>query len=268
MRLRPTADVLLVAVRPLAGVMAAFLPRRKWDEWEGRVPVRAMALPAALATIFAGFAIGIPGFLAFALSMGSMTGDLVLESSHQVNVGHLPGEAPAVAWFGMMLALPAFLLATPTGLATAYLVGSGLVRAMCWAADDPRGDPLVSLADVVIRSGLREGRLHRERAARNALEGPQVADVLVRGRAIGVPEATYALIASRLKPGWSSGVFLLTETGRFRIGERFDRRFPDGLRAIYPLYDVPGAEATRRRLNGALPSLSEWDAVDRRPRSG
>ncbi len=95
-----------------------------------------------------------------------------------------------------------------------------------------------------------------------------VADVLVTGRALGVPEAAYAIIASRLKPEWQPGVFVLTEDERFRIGEPFDRRFPDGLRIVYPLLAVPAAEATRRRVSYALPPLSEWNAVEGRASSG
>jgi len=52
--------------------------------------------------------------------------------------------------------------------------------------------------------------------------------------------------------------------GGYRIGEPLDRRFPDGLRVVYPLLSVPAAEATRRRVSYALPPLSEWDAVERR----
>jgi hypothetical protein len=261
-------DTALMPVRGLMGVVIATLPRRVWNEWEGRVPVRASALPAALVPLLLAFAIGIPAFLEYALGMGSTVGSAVLEAGAQANMGKKPMEAGAYAWYGMIFALPAFLFATPLGWVCMYLGGSGLVRLLCWAADDPRGDPLIDLADAAVRGRLGEASRRRFQRERNALEGPLVADVLVTGRAIGVPEATYAVMASRVKPDWAPGVFVLTEDERFRIGEPFDRRFPDGLRVVYPLLPVPAAEATRRRVTYTLPPLSEWDAVERRPRGG
>lgn len=251
-------------MRGLAGVVIATLPRRLWNDWEGRVPVRASALPAALVPLLLAFAIGIPAFLGFALGMGSTVGSAVLEAGEQFNMGRKPAEAGAYAWYGMIFALPAFLLATPLGWVCTYLGCSGLVRLLCWAADDPRGDPLIGLADAAVRGRLRDARVRRAQQERHALEGAHVADILVTGRAFGIPEATYAVIASRVKPDWAPGVFVLTDDARFRVGEPFDRRLADGLRVVYPLLPVPGAEATRRRVSYTLPPLSEWDAVARR----
>jgi hypothetical protein len=267
MPLAEATPAIAAALRPLVGVVAACLPARNWNAWDGRVPVRAMVLPAALLTFFAGFAIGIPGFLAYSQSMGSQVGGLVLQSGHEVNAGRMPGEAPAIAWFSMVIALPAFAFFTPTGLLATYLVGSGIFRLLCWGAGEPRGDPLLSVADGLVRDRLAERKLRRGQEARNALEGPEVPDLLVSGLAMGVPEAVYAVVASRLKPGWDPGVFVLTENGRFRIGERRDRRHRDGLRAVYPLLEVPAVEATRRRVTYTLPPLSEWDGVSQRVRS-
>src|SRR5262249_2257617 len=156
------------------------------------------------------------------------------------------------------------LFATPLGLLCTYLGGSGVARLLCWAADDPRGDLLLSMSDAVLRSRLGAARERRAQDERHAQEGARVADVLVTGRARGVPDAVYAVIASRVKPDWAPGVFVLTDEARFRIGEPFDRRVADGLRIVYPLLEVPAAEATRRRVAYTLPPLSEWDAVERR----
>ncbi len=256
------------ALRPFAGLVGACLPARYWNGWDGRVPVRALVLPATLLTLFAGFAIGIPGYLAYAQSLGRQVGDLVVESSHEVNAGRMPGEAPAVAWFSIVLALPAFVLFTPRGLAATYLVGSGLFRLLAWAANEPRGDPLVGLVDALVRDRRAKSRRRRDEEGRHAQEGPDVADVLVPGPAVGLPEAVYAVVSSRLKPGWEPGVFLvLADGGRYRLGERRDRRYRDGLRAVYPLLEVPAAEATRRRVAYTLPPLSEWNATAGRVRS-
>ncbi len=267
MNLRGLAPEVAGGLRPLVGIVAACLPARTWSSWEGRIPVRAMALPAALLTLLAGFAIGIPGFLSYAQSLGSQVGDLVLQSGPEVNAKRLPAEAPAIAWFSIMVALPAFAFFTLRGLLSTYLIGSGLLRLLCWAAGEPRGDLLLSVADGVVRGRLADRRRQRAEEARNALEGPEVPDLLLRGLALGFPEATYAVVASRLKTGWEPGVFVVTENGRFRIGHRQDRRQRDGLRAIYPLLEVPAAEATRRWVTYTLPPLSEWDAVSQRTRT-
>ena len=261
-------DAVLWPVQAVGAVLIATLPRRLWNEWEGRVPVRSAALPAALLPLVLAFAIGLPAFLAFAGDMGSTIGGAVLEAGYQNILGKKPVEAGAYVWFGMMFALPAFLFATPTGWLCTYLGGSGIVRFLCWAADDPRGDPLVAGADTLARRWHGDRRLRLAEAARNALEGPEVPDVLIRGHQIGLPGAVYAVLASRIKPGWDRGVFLLTEEGRLRVGERFDRRLPEGLRAVYPLEEVAALEVTRRGIACTLPALSDYDPATPRKRRG
>jgi len=257
-------DAALGPVRALAGVVIATLPRRVWNRWEGRVPVRASALPAALVPLLLAFAIGIPAFLAFAADMGSSVGSAMIEVAEQANQGRKSATAGPYASWGMIFALPAFLFATPLGWACLYLGGSGLARLLCWAADDPRGDFLISATDAIVRGRLGAARVRRAQDERHQEEGAMVADVLVTGRAMGVPEAIYAVIASRVKPDWAPGVFVLTQNERFKIGEPFDRRIADGLRVVYPLLEAPAVEATRRRVSYTLPPLSEWDAVERR----
>jgi len=264
----PASDTLLVPVRAILGIAAAALPRRQWNEWEGRVPVRAMALPSALVALFVGFGIGLPGFLIYAQSMGTQVGGLVLEAGDRANAGQMPVWGGATAWFTMFLALPAFAFLTPLGLVSTYLVTSGTVRAICWAADDPRGDFLVSGLDGLMRRGWAEVTRRRARADRVAREGPDVPDALVRGRALGCPDAAWVVVASRRKPGWEKGVFVLTEAGRFKVGDPLDRQFADGLRALYPLLEAPAVEATRRAVAYTLPAVSDYDAIGRRVRAG
>src|SRR5262249_40802858 len=95
-------DAVLFPVRAIVGLAVATLPRRIWNDWEGRVPVRAAAAPAALLPVFLSFAIGIPAFLAFAQGMGSTIGGAVLEAGSQANMGKKPVEAGGDTWFGMM----------------------------------------------------------------------------------------------------------------------------------------------------------------------
>jgi hypothetical protein len=245
-------------------VVVATLPRRLWNDWEGRVPVRAAALPAALLPAFLAFAIGIPAFLHFATGMGSTIGDAVIEAGHEANAGKKPEEAGAHILFGMMFALPAFLFATPLGWTCLYLGVSGTVRLLSWAADDPRGDPLIAWADATAREWHGRRRRRRTQSARRAREGEETPDLLIRGRALGLSDAVYALVASRLKPGWDPGVFLVTREGRLRVGARLDRQFPEGLRAVYPLGEVAAVEVTRRGIDYSLPALSEYDPMTRR----
>lgn len=261
------ADWATLPPRAVLGTVIATLPRRLWNDWEGRVPVRAAALPAAVLPLLLAFAIGVPAFLEFAGGMGSTVGGAVLEAGHQANMGRKPGDAGAHVWFGMMFALPAFLFFTPMGWLCVYLGGSGVMRFLSWAADDPRGDPAIAVADTLARRWHGQRRQRREGAARRALEGEETPDILLSGRALGVPDALYVLVASRLKEGWESGVFVVSGESRLRIGARFDRRFPEGVRAVYPLREVAAAEVTRRAVLHDLPPLSEYDAVQRRIRT-
>src|SRR5262249_35311074 len=135
---------------------------------------------------------------------------------------------------------------------------------MCWATDDPRGDPLLTGVDELARAGYRRTGERRARAARNAREGAETPDLLIRGHDLGMADAVYLVVSSRLKPGWDPGVFLLTKEGRFRVGSRFDRQFPEGLRALYPLGEVAALEVTRRAVKYTLPALSDFDPMTRR----
>ncbi len=73
----------------------------------------------------------------------------------------------------------------------------------------------------------------------------------------GAPEAAFVVVASRVKPGWDEGAFVMAAQAWFRLGRPFDQRYPDGLRRVYPLI-VPGAaEVIRRQVAYELPALSE-----------
>jgi hypothetical protein len=173
-----------------------------------------------------------------------------------VNQGEASLDRMPEAYALSMLALPAFLLFTPRGLVTLYVFGSGLFRCLAFAAGEPRGDPLVGGIDAAARTLLSRRRARREATAREAQEGPEVPDVLLSGRDGGAPEAVYALVASRRKPGWTEGTFVLDGDARYRVGRPFDRRYPGGLRTVYPLVEVAQAEVMRRIVRHALPAVS------------
>jgi len=257
------ADVAGGALRRVLGLAVGVLPRRLWPEWEGRLPIARMAIPSAILTCLLGFAIGIPGFFEYALRVGDVTSDLMLAASRETLRGRAPSTAPAGAWGLSIFTLAAFAFFTPTGLLASYLVTSGLLRLLAAAANEPHGDPLLSLGDQGIRRLAARWSQERFRAEREALEGPARPDVLLRGKDLGFPEAELVLVASRRKPEWQAGVVLVTALKRYRIGTPFDRPFRDGLRRLYPLCELPAAEVMRRSLACELPRLSRYDPVSR-----
>jgi hypothetical protein len=181
----------------------------------------------------------------------------MLTTATAVNTGRAPDDAMAGSWAVSMFALPAFLFFTPLGLLTLYLFVTGLYRSVSYAAGDPRGDPLVGLAHHGIGTALRRRRERSAAEVRAAQEGADAPDVLLTGREGGAPEAEYVVVAARVKDGWERGTFVMTAEAHYRLGESFDRRYPDGLRRVYPLI-VPGAaEVIRRQVGYEMPSLSE-----------
>jgi hypothetical protein len=252
---RPVLETLLVPGRFGLALLANLLPRRYRLEWDGRLPIAAMAGWSALLTVLLAFAIGVPGFLRYATRAGSAVTDTMLQTAEKVNQGQASLEKMPESYLLSMLTLPAFLFFTPRGLVTLYLGGTGLFRCLAFAAGEPRGDPLLGGIDAGLRALWTRRKARRDAALREALEGPEVADVLLSGRDGGAPEAVYALVASRRKPGWSEGALVLDGEARYRIGRPFDRRYSGGLRTVYPLLEVATAEVMRRVVRCVLPAL-------------
>jgi hypothetical protein len=243
--------------RYLIAVPAALLPRRLWPRWDGWLPMERGAVVSSLLTFFAAFALGIPSFLRYAGLAGSAVADTMLTTATAINTGHAPHGAMAGSYAVSMFALPAFLFFTPLGWLTLYLFFTGLYRSIACAVGDPHGDPLVGLAHWGASTALLRRRQREAAEVRAAQEGPDAPDVLLTGREGGAPEATYVVVAARVKDGWTRGTFVMTADTWYRLGEPFDRRFPDGLRRVYPLI-VPGqAEAIRRQVQYEMPGLSE-----------
>jgi hypothetical protein len=249
----PLGDV----VRYFIAVPAALLPRRLWSRWDGWLPMERAAAVSSLLTFFGAFALGIPSFLRYAGLAGSGVADAMLTTATAINTGKAPSDAMAGSYAVSMFALPAFLFFTPLGLLTLYLFVTGLYRSIACAAGDPHGDPLVGLAHSGVSTALLR---RRERAAaelRAAQEGADAPDVLLTGREGGAPEAAYVVVAARVKDGWERGTYVMTSDAYYRLGDSFDRRYPDGLRRVYPLI-VPGAaEVIRRQVAYEMPLLSE-----------
>lgn len=249
---RATEAVLLPA-RVVLALLANLLPRRYRLEWDGRLPITATAGWSALATVFLAFAIGVPGFLRFAARAGSAVTDTMLDTATRVNQGKEPLGKMGESYLVSMLTLPAFLFFTPLGLLTLYVGGTGLVRCLSFAAGEPRGDPLIGAIDAAGRALSRRWRRERAESRRLKQEGREVPDVVVSGPDDDAPDAVLVVIASRRKPDWSEGAFVLDGEARYRIGRPIDRRYPGGLRTVYPLHEVAQAEVMRRMVHYAMP---------------
>jgi hypothetical protein len=234
-------DWLPGSVRRVLGIVAATLPRRYWHRFEPRIPVTSSALPASLLTFLAGWAVGIPGFFAYASGLSAFYVKLLMDAADS---GLNPTSDMAV---GMnALAVFAFLFLTPAGLVTLYLTATGLVRFVSAWFDDPRGDAILSLVDWSIRRTLVRTRDSGERRERERLEGPETRDIVVTGERALVPAADLVIIASRRKPGWDRDTVVITESATYRIGEVVERTIEGRLRTLYPLIEHKDLEAFRR----------------------
>jgi len=216
-----------------------------------------MAALAAYSTVFLGFGLGLDGFLSYAQTSGEAAAAQVMELSHRQNEGRgTAGLTPASPILVSGASFVGFFFFTPLGLLSSYFFVSGVVRGVMSAAGSPGGDPILSMADAVLDPWLKRRAIERAATERAAQEGPEVPDVVVKGPEARIPEASFVVIASRLKPGWETGVFVVAADTWWRIGARQDRRTIEGLRALYPLTPVGAAEVIRRAVHYDDPALS------------
>ena len=241
----------------LLAAMAALLPSRYW-EFLGRLPIRPMALPSALATSVAGLVVGGRGFFAYARLAADAASSLTLEAATRQAGGGAMGAAPITTLAPQMLSVAsvvAFTLFTPLGWLATYLTLSGVFRVAAVVTDQATGDPLLTGLDELARSLGQRGRLSSARRRRAREEGREVADRLFTGEGVGLTGVDYAVVASRRKPDWTAGTIVMTSEGWYRLGEPFDARLPYGLRTVYPLTRLDTAEVLRRAVRYELPPL-------------
>lgn len=149
-----------------------------------------------------------------------------------------------------------FVLSTPIGFSMTYLTLSGLLRAVSAYVDDARGDPVLTIVDSMIDTQRRKAAARRVIRAREELEGSEVPDRLVTGRAAGFPDADFVIVASRRKPGWERGVFVITPDVWYRLGTPTEMTLRGGLRTLYPLIEIRDLEVVRKSVEYVLPPLS------------
>lgn len=241
----------------MAAVGAVLLPHRLWHRLPSWLPLDSAAFLSGVLTVFAGAAVGIPGFLehaGFQVSFANQA--MVDEAMRNPNAGYSRGLVQGFAG----LAFFTFLLLTPKGWLTLYLMGSGGLRAAGAWFGDPIGDPILTAVDTVAAGGHSRRRERREQETRLTLEGPEIPDRVVTSTSAGIPACDVVIVAARRKPGWERGVVVFTASAVYRIGEPVERTIAGRLRTLYPLSDHKDLEAVRKSVEYDLPTARTADA--------
>jgi hypothetical protein len=241
-----------------AAMAASLLPVRSWPRLPASFPMAAAAGVSGIITLFAGAAVGIPGFLEHAHATTSLGLDAVVADMYRTSVYR--GDL-AIGFSG--LSIFTFLLLTPKGWLTLYLMVGGTVRAMAAWFDDPIGDPAVTVIDALVAGRRARWRDYRARRDREALEGPEIPDRLVSSTAAGVPGCDLVIVSSRRKAGWDRGLVLITADACYRVGEPVERTVAGRLRTLYPLTEHRDLEVIRRQVRYELPPSSNLMAPER-----
>lgn len=232
----------------LLAMACAVMPYRLWQRLPFHVPMNAAAFLSGLVFLFAGAAVGIPGFFEHAHANAGLGIDRALEHMHKTEVYR--GDL-VIGFSG--LSIFTFLLLTPKGWATLYLTVTGGLRAGAAWFDDPLGDPLLTGIDYALVGGRGKRRTAKARQAREAQEGPEVPDRVVTATAAGLGACDVVVVASRRKDGWERGVTVLTPDAAYRIGEPVERVVAGRLRTLYPLTTHADLEAIRKAVHYELP---------------
>ena len=239
----------------LIAVVASLLPARVWPRLPS-LPIHEMALVSAILTVFASAIVGVGGFLAYSERVQRETGALMIKVAEAQLQGKLPADAALnAAPLGIAALTPLAFVFTPMGLVATYLALSGLVRATAWIADDPIGDPILTIADGVIQRVSGKARRSGQRRARERAEGPEVPDRLYPADWARLTDADFVVVAARRKADWDEGTFVITSDKWYVVGEPFDLQLPEGLRTMYPLKEHTTRDVMRRGVHYELPPL-------------
>ena len=235
----------------IAGLVAAWLPFRRWRGLPLWILTDRAAFASGLLTVLGGAAIGIPGFLEHAgANVSFLNQTIVSEAQRTAQVDYNRGMVMGFSG----LSIFTFLFLTPTGLLTLYLLGSGSVRAAAAWFDDPVGDPILTGLDYVVSGGRERRREATAFREREALEGPEIPDRVVTASAAGLAGCDLVIVASRRKPGWEHGTTVFTADAAYRIGHPEERTIAGRLRTLYPLTEHKDFEAIRKSVHYDLPA--------------
>jgi len=229
------------------GALLATLPRRYWRDLEERWPVFRMAWVSGLLTMVAGTVIGGFGYFAYVTPMADVGGRIMMTGN--------PLGAHGLA----IVTVLGFAFFTPTGLFSTYLIASGLLRAVAGFndLDGAHGDPILTAVDAGVRRTRDRLRRSARQRARERLEGPPAPDRMLTGEEAALAGVDVVVVASRRKPGWEKGVIVVTADHWYRLGKPFDKRFPEGLRTMYPLTRLKTVEVLRKYVTYDLLSGGE-----------
>src|SRR5438445_5485147 len=158
----------------MAALVVCAAPRRVWDRIDPRFPLRRAATAAGFLTLVVGFFFGLDQFLKFAGVLADTGNTWMLKRAAN------DASAP-VAVYGLSAATFIIFLLTPAGLLSMYLFVRGAGRAISAVVDDPRGDPIISLAHWIATTAWTRNRDERQKIHRERLEGADAPDVLRTG---------------------------------------------------------------------------------------
>lgn len=210
MMLAALDDMLESVGRLILGTLAAMLPARYWPDLERWLPVTGCAMFSSALTASAGATLATYGYLT-----------------------------------SLPLSIVAFATATPLGWASSYLWWTGVVRVASAIADEPRGDPLLTLIDSVSQRQSRQRQTATDLRDRTSREGPEVRDQVLSASDAGVADAAIVVLASRRKPAWRLGTTVVMSEDWYRVARIDDRVVNGCLRTAYALVPHAAAEVAR-----------------------
>jgi hypothetical protein len=238
------------------GAVMAVLPSRHWLAFD-RLPIRPMAGPSAFATAALGAFAWLRGVYAYVHRAADLATVATLDLAARQVSGAAPPDPLLMSGPQMftVASLVGFTLFTPVGLLATYLVLSAVVRGVAVAANDPMGDPALTVADE-LSVWLRETRrTRRTRRIRERAEGPDVGDRRYAGADAGMPDVDFVIVASRRKPDWSAGTIVIAADDWYRLNEPFDAALTFGLRTVYPLRKIDKTVVLRRYVGYEFPPV-------------
>ena len=215
------------------------------------------ALFSGMVEFAAAMAIAIPAYLAFAQAGASQAVDAMLASNGWRTATNQSGSTVAGAqlqWVSQFFGPLTFVVATPIGALSLYLVVTSFIRIISAWVDDPHGDPLLTFADWLLFRSKTKREMRQKKELRESLEGAEVHDRVVTGAKAGIPDAELVVITSRFKPGWVKGAFIITDDKWYRLAEPVHRDTPNGLRTLYPMSEVRDLEVLRNGIPYRMPS--------------
>lgn len=195
--------------RLVAGTLAALLPARYWPDLDRWFPVTGCAMFSAALTACAGATLATYGYLT-----------------------------------SLPLTVVAFATATPLGWASSYLWWTGVLRVASAIAEEPRGDPLLTLIDSVSQRQKQQWHAATDLRDRTSREGPEVRDQVVPGSEAGI-DAAWVVLASRRKSAWRLGTTVVMDEDWYRVASIDDLVVNGCLRTAYALVPHTAAEVAR-----------------------